>query len=269
VKHAGSTKRAEAMLVLAERDSSDSVRDLTLALDDPAPRVRASAALALASMRDPVATSALTAIVAGWRDPGFARCRRAALSTLAAFRSEEAAAELAGALATARPDEAPDLEDRSALLMVVYAEPTGVAAPRVVRSLVGLLAHDYAADRAVSLLGLFPSESYAPLARVLRVSRIPSVRRRAARALSACRRDTVVSALIAALDDPAPEVRAEATRSLGAMRDPAAAGPLQRVAGDPDDSVCAAARSALQALGAVATASKVAAGVTRLAERST
>jgi HEAT repeat protein len=262
---AGAARRAEGMLALAEHDSPESVRDLTLALAHSSAPVRAAAALGLARLRDPASTAALAAIVAGWTEPALARCRRAALATLADFRSEQAALELARALATVRPGEEPGLDERSALLVVVHADPTGVAPARVVRVLVTLLAHEGAAGRATTLLGLFPAESQAPLVRALRTARTPRVRSRAAQALGACRRDAAVNALLAALDDGAAEVRAEAARSLGEMRDPVAASPLQRVAADPDERVRGAARSALTALGAVATASGMAAGLTRLA----
>jgi HEAT repeat protein len=131
-------------------------------------------------------------------------------------------------VATAHP--APlDLQERSALLAVAYSEQAGVAAPRVVRTLVALLSHEgpAVAERAVSLLMLFPAESHGPLARVLRTGEAAHVRRRAAQALGACRQETAVAALVDALEDPAPDVRAEAKRSLGAMGHPATPGALR------------------------------------------
>ena len=106
---------------------------------------------------------------------------------------------------------------------MAYAEPAGVAAPRVVRALVAMLAHEdqAAAERAAALLRLFPSESHGPLARALRTGSAPDVRRRAVQALGACRQDAAVAALVTALGDPAPSVRAAAPRALGDMRDPA------------------------------------------------
>ena len=95
-------KRAEAALRLADLDSPAAVSALTEALSDPATEVRAAAGLALASLRDPASIPALAEIVAGWDEPTLARCRRAALRALAAFRGQEAAVELARALATVR-----------------------------------------------------------------------------------------------------------------------------------------------------------------------
>jgi HEAT repeat protein len=108
---------------------------------------------------------------------------------------------------------------------VAYSEQSGVAAPRVVRTLVALLAHEEpaVAERAVSLLMLFPGESHGPLARMLRTAEAAEVRRRAAQALGACRQDTAVAALVSALEDPEPDVRATAARSLSDMRHPATA----------------------------------------------
>jgi HEAT repeat protein len=253
--------RAAAALALAGVDSADATAALSAALTDGDPRVRSSAALALASLRDPASTAALARVVAGWTHPSLARCRRAALRTLVAFRSEQAAIELAHALAAAAPAEPLGLEERSALLAVVYAEPTGVAAPRVVRALVALLAHEDAAtaDRATVLLELFPAESYSALARTLRTARSPDARRRAATALRCCRQDEAVSALVSGLEDAIPEVRAAAARSLSEMRDPAAAVALHVAAEDADEQVREAARSALTSLGAVATATGLAA----------
>jgi len=269
LRPATAAKRAEGALALAEHDSPDSVGALTDALSDPQMEVRAAAALALASLRDPDSVAALAGVVAGWNDPALARCRRAALHTLVAFRTEEAAVELARALATVRA--APlDLEERSALLAVAYAEPAGVAAPRVVRALVALLSHDEqpVGERAARLLMLFPAESHAPLARALRTAGNPNVRRLAALALGACRQDAAVAALVAALEDPAPGVRAAAAGSLGEMRDPATAGALQAAGGDGDESVRDAARSALRKLGTVASATSMAASFGVLAHNS-
>jgi HEAT repeat protein len=260
---------ARGALALAELDSPDSVEALTEAIADPDREVRAAAALALAGLRDPASTSALVRIVADWDDPALERCRRAALHTLVAFRSQEAAVELARALATAGP--APlDLQARSALLAVVYAEPAGVAAPRVVRDLVALLAHQSpaVADRAAALLMLFPSESHGPLRRALRTAPGSGVRRLAAQALGACRQDAAVAALVAALEDSAPIVRAAAARSLGNMRDPATALALQAASRDGDERVREAAQSALHKLGTVATATSMATGLGLVAQAS-
>ena len=169
-------KRAEAALRLAEHDSPAAVSALTEALSDPAREVRAAAGLALASLRDPASIPALAAIVAGWDEPGLARCRRAALRALTAFRGPEAAVELARALATVRADRPLGLQEQSALLAVAYAEPAGEAAPLVVRALVSLLAHEPAAEHATALLTLFPAESHGPLARALRTATAPEVR---------------------------------------------------------------------------------------------
>ena len=260
---------ASGALALAELDSPAAVDALTAALDDPDTSARESAALALAGLRDPASIPALARIVASWAEPPLARCRRAALHTLVAFRTEEAAVELARALARAGLKPV-DLHERAALLAVVYAEPAGVAARRVVRTLVTLLAHEDVAmaERAVSLLMLFPSESHGPLARALRAEHGPNVRRRAARALGACRQDAAVAALVAALGDPVAGVRAAAARSLGDMRDPATAVALHAAGGDGDESVREAARSALHKLGTVATATSIAAGPGLVAQRS-
>jgi HEAT repeat protein len=216
------TERAKGAPALAEVESPESVESLTEALADPDLDVRAAAGLALAGLRDPASIAALAAIVAAWDHPELARARRAALHALIAFRAQEAAVELARALATIQ--SAPlDLQERSALLAVAYAEQAGVAAPRVVRALVALLAHEEqpVAERATLLLMLFPAESHGPLARALRTAAAPEVRRRAAQALGACRHDGAVAALVIALKDPAPTVRAAAARSLDDMRDPA------------------------------------------------
>jgi hypothetical protein len=221
-RSATSARRAGGAPAHAELDSPATVDALTTALADPDPEARVAAGLALAGLRDPASIPKLARIVASWADPALARCRRAALRTLVDFRTEEAAVELARALATADP--APlDLQERSALLAVAYAEPSGVAAPRVVRALVALLPHedDAVAERAASLLMLFPSESNGPLARTLRTASAPDVRRKAAQALGACRQDTAVAALVAALGDPVPRVR-EAARSALGERDTAA-----------------------------------------------
>jgi HEAT repeat protein len=188
-------------------------------LADPDLEVRAAAAVALAGLRDPASTPALAEIVARWDHPGLAGSRRAALHTLIAFRTPEAAVALARALATA-PAAPPDLQERSALLAVAYADPSGVAAARMVRALVALLGHeeDAVAERATSLLMLFPAESHAPLARALRTASAPEARRRAAQALGACRQDSAAAALVTALDDPAPVVRIASARSLGRLR---------------------------------------------------
>jgi HEAT repeat protein len=226
-----------------------------MTLDDPDLDVRAAAGLALASLRDPASVAELAAIVAGWHHPELARARRAALHTLIAFRTQEAAVELARALATFH--SAPlELQERSALLAVAYAEQAGMAAPRVVRALVALLGHEEppVADRATSLLMLFPAESHGPLERALRTGATPEVRRRAAQALGACRQDTAVSALVSALEDPEPAVRAASARSLGDMRDPATAVELRAAGGDGDEDVREAARSALRKLRTVASA---------------
>jgi HEAT repeat protein len=259
--------RAAAALALAGVDSADATAALSAALADDDSGVRSAAALALASVRDPASTAALAGVVANWTDPSLERCRRAALRTLVAFRSEQAAVELVQALAAAGHGAPLGLEERSALLSVVYAEPTGVAAPRVVRTLVALLAHEdaAAADRATVLLELFPAESYAALARTLRTARSPGARRRAATALRCCRQDEAVSALVAALEDAMPEVRAAAARSLSEMRDPAAAVALHVAAEDADQRVRDAARSALESLGALGTATGLAANFGPLA----
>jgi HEAT repeat protein len=227
-------KRAEAALTLAEQESPAAVSALTGALADPSLPVRSAAGLALARLRDPASIAALAEIVAGWDDPGLARCRGAALRTLAAFRGQQAAVELARALVTVRPDRPLGLQERSALLAVAYAEPAGAAAPLVVRALVALLGHedDPLAERAASLLTLFPAESQGPLARALRTASSAQVRRRAATAIGACRQDAAVAALVTALEDPAPAVRAAAARSLGEMRDPAMVVALQTAGGD-------------------------------------
>jgi HEAT repeat protein len=269
LRTATAARRAEGALALAELDAPESVEALTESLADPDLEVRAAAGLALASLRDPDSVAALAGIVAGWDHPALARCRRAALHTLVAFRNQEAAVELARALATARA--APlDLDERSALLAVAYAEPAGVAAPRVVRTLVALLAHEQrpVAERAASLLMLFPAESHGPLARALRTAADPEVRRRAAEALGACRQDAAVTALVTALEDPVSGVRAAAARSLGDMRDPATAVALQAAGGDGDEGVREAARAALRKLGTVASATSMAAGFGVLARRS-
>jgi HEAT repeat protein len=269
MRSATTAKRTGRALALAQLDSPESVESLTEALADPDLHVRAAAGLALASLRDPASIAALAGIVAAWNDPALARSRRAALHTLVAFRAQEAAVALARALA--RVHSTPlDLQERSALLAVAYAEQAGLAAPRVVRALVALLAHEEQpiAERAASLLTLFPSESHAPLARALRTAAAPEVRRRAARALGACRQDAAVAALVSALEDPAPGVRAAAAGSLGDMRDPATAGALQAAGGDGDESVREAARSALRKLGTVASVTSMAAGFGLPAQRS-
>jgi HEAT repeat protein len=268
-RSAAAAKRAGGALALTEFDLPESVESLTQALDDPDLNVRAAAGLALASLRDPASIAALAAIVAGWDDPVLARARRATLRTLIAFRTQEAAVELARALA--KVHAAPlDLQERAALLAVAYAEPAGAAVPRVVRALVGLLAHEEqgVAERAVSLLTLFPSESHGPLARALRTATGADVRRRAAQALGACRQDAAVTALVTALEDSAPDVRAAAAHSLGNMRDPATAVALHAAMRDRDEGVREAALSALNKLGAVATATSVAAGFGVLAQPS-
>jgi HEAT repeat protein len=268
-RFATSARRTAGTLALAELDSPAAVDALTTALADPESEVREAAGLALAGLRDPASIPALCRIVAAWDEPALARCRRAALHTLVAFRTEEAAVELARALATGGPG-ALDLNERSALLAVAYAEPAGVAVPRVVRALVVLLVHqDHAvAERAASLLMLFPAESHGPLARALRTASSPEARRRAAHALGACRQETAVAALVTALEDPAPSVRAAAARSLGDMRDPATAVALRAAGADGDESVREAARSALKELGTVATATSMAAGFGLMAQRS-
>jgi HEAT repeat protein len=261
-------ERAEAALRLAEHDSPAAVSALTEALSDRAMEVRAAAGLALASLRDPASIPALAEIVAGWDEPGLARCRRAALSALAAFRGQSAAVQLARALATVRADRALGLQEQSALLAVAYAEPAGEAAPLVVRALVSLLAHDQAAEHATALLALFPADSHGPLGRTVRTATAPDVRRRAATALGACRQNAAVTALMAALADPAPEVRAAAADSLGNMRDPATAVALEAAGADGDARVRKAARSALRKLGAVATATNIAGRIGVLPQRS-
>jgi HEAT repeats len=157
--------------------------------------------------------AALARIVAGRGDVAVAGGRRAALQALVALGTEAAAVELARALAEGGPLS---LEQRAALLSVAYAHPAGVAAPRVVRSLVPLLAHGdrELASRAASLLMLFPSESHGPLARVLRTGSAPEARRLAALALGACRDDGAIRALLQALHDPDAGVRAAARASL-------------------------------------------------------
>jgi HEAT repeat protein len=256
------TLRAEAVQALARFDSAQAVDALTKALDDPAVEVRATAGIALAGLRDPASTGALAAIVALWSQPALAACRQAALRALTAFRSEAAAVELARALTAVQPDHPLGLDEQAALLTVVYAEPSGVAAPRVVRTLVALLEHrdSSVADRAAALLELFPAESHGPVSRALRTGASPAARRWAAAALRACRQEAAVAALVAALDDPAAEVRRGAARSLGDLRDPIASAALQAATTDPDEGVRKAAASALVALGAMAAATRVAAG---------
>jgi HEAT repeat protein len=261
--------RVQGAQALAEVDAPESVEALTEALSDPDLAVRVAAGRALADLRDPASIPALAGIVARWDHPELARARRAALHTLLAFRTHEAAVELARALATAHT--APlDLQERSALLAVAYAEQAGVAVPRVVRALVALVAHqeDVVAERATSLLMLFPAESHGPLARALRTASAPKVRRRAAQALGVCREDAAIAALVTALEDPAPAVRAASVRSLGDMRDPATAVALRAAGGDRDERVREAARAALGKLGTVASATSMAAGIGVLARRA-
>jgi HEAT repeat protein len=268
-RSASAARRAGGAPALAELDSPESVESLTRALNHPDLNVRASAGVALASLRDPASLAPLAAIVASWDDPVLARARRAALRTLIAFRTQEAAVELAQALAKFHATPL-DLQERAALLAVAYAEQAGTAAPRVVRALVALLAHEEqaVAERAALLVTLFPSESHRPLTRALRTSTGADVRRRAAQALGACRQDSAVAALVTALEDPAPDVRATAAHSLGNMRDPTTAAALHAASGDRNESVREAARSALDKLGTVATAASMAAGFGVLAQRS-
>jgi HEAT repeat protein len=256
-------------LALAEADSPVAVDALTAALADSDLEVRQAAGLALAGLRDPTSIPALAEIVAGWQEPALARCRRAALHTLVAFRTEEAAVGLAHALVRAGP--APlELEERSALLAVAYAEAAGVAAPRVVRALLPLLGHadEAIGERAASLLMLFPSESHRPLARTLRTASAPEARRRAARALSACRQDGAVWALVDALQDRQATVREAAARSLGDMRDPGTVVALRAAVHDGDQRVREAARSSLHKLDTVATAAGIAVGISLVTQRS-
>jgi HEAT repeat protein len=102
-RFATAAKRAEGTLSLAEFDSPESVEALTKSLLEPDLDARVAAGLALASLRDPASIPALAAIVARWDDLALARVRRAALHTLVAFRTQDAAEELARALATAGP----------------------------------------------------------------------------------------------------------------------------------------------------------------------
>jgi HEAT repeat protein len=254
-------QRAQATQELAALDSADSVAALVEALGDPDPEVRIGAGLALASLRDPATVPVLAAIVARWTAPALARPRGAALRTLVAFRSPQAAVTLARALAQSDGDPTPALSDSSALLAVVHAEPGGTACPLVVRALASLLgdAHERTAERAACLLELFPADIPGPLVRVLRTAKAPAVRRRAVRALRACRSSEAVNALIRALDDGSSEVRAEAARVLQDVRDPAAVEALQGAAGDSDEDVRRSAEAALGTLGAVATAAGMAA----------
>lgn len=212
--------RVAAALALAETDSPHAIAALTAALADPSSEVRAVAALVLTDLRDPASIAGLAAVVATWNDPSLRVCRRAALRALAAFKSEAAALELARVLVTGGPEVPLGLDERAALLAVVYAETMGVAAIRVVFALVALLEHEdeRTADRAAVLLELFPSEGCRPLARTLRSTRPAGARRRAAQALRVCRQDDAVAALLAALSDPAPSVRVAAKRSLYEMR---------------------------------------------------
>jgi HEAT repeat protein len=214
-------------MLAAARDRSheEQVAALTEALSDPAVEVREAAGIALAGLRDPGSIGSLAELVAGWDAPQLGRSRGAAVRALAAFRGPEAAVALARALATVRPDRPLGLQERSALLAVAYAEPAGTAAPLVARALAALLAHeeDPVAERAASLMTLFPAESLGPCTRALRTARAAAVRRRAAMVLGACRQRAARAALTAALQDPAAEVRSAAARSLGAMRDPATA----------------------------------------------
>jgi HEAT repeat protein len=253
-------QRADAAQELAAVDSKDVVMALVEALGDPDPEVRVDAGIALASLRDPATIPVLAAIVARWTAPALTRPRGAALRTLVAFRSPQAAVTLARALAQGGSDPSPDLNDRSALLAVVHAEPGGTAGPLVVRALAAMLseAHERVAERAGGLLELFPADIPGPLVRVLRTAKAPAVRRRAVRALRACRSSEAVAALIGALSDPAPEVRAEAARVLQDVRDPAAVEALHDAAGDSDEDVRRTAEAALGALGAVATAAGMA-----------
>ena len=259
----------ERALALAKRGSTDAVEALTEALADPDLHGRAAAGHALADLRSPTSIAALAGIVAGWNDPALARARRAALHALIEFRDQEAAVELARALAKVHLGRL-NLEERSALLAVTYAEQAGVAGPRVVRTLVALLTdeEDPVAERAAALLMLFPAESCGPLARALRTAATPEVRRRAAQALGACRQDAAVAALVDALEDPIPSVRAAAASSLGDMRHPATAVALHAAGADNDQAVREAARSALRKLGAAASATRMAAGLGVLAQRS-
>jgi HEAT repeat protein len=182
---------------------------------------------------------------------------------LTAFRSELAAVALGDALVEVRPGAELSIEDKSTLLGVAYAEPTGVAAARVIRTLAATLERDDepAADRAGALLELFPVESVGPLVRTLRTARAPAARRRAARSLHVCRHDDAVGALVGALTDKAPEVRVAAAESLGEIRDPLALEPLSAASADPDRAVRQAAQSAAAALGVVARAAGVAAAL--------
>jgi HEAT repeat protein len=262
-------KRTERVPAPTDPSAPHGAKALTEALSAADLEVRAAAGLALADRRDPASVPTLAGIVADWDDPALAHSRRAALRTLISFRSQEAAVELARALARV-PSSQLDLQGRSALLAVAYAEQTGVAVPRVVRALAALLVQDEqpVAERAAALLMLFPAESHRPLARVLRMAHAPAVRRRAAKALGACRQEAAVAVLVDALEDPAPSVRAAAASSLGDMRARATVVALEAARTDRDPGVREAAASSLRKLGAAASDTRLGACLGVLRERS-
>lgn len=204
MRSAATAKRTEAAVAPAELDAHGTAKALTKTLADPDPNVRAAAAFALAGLRDPGSIVALAGIVAEWNTPELAQSRRAALHALMEFRNQEAAVELARVLAGRIHSTPLGLEEHSALLAVTYAEKAGCAAPRVVRALTALLAHkdQHVAERAASLLMLFPAESHGPLARSLRTAAAPEVRCRAALALGACRHGLAVEALVSCARRP-------------------------------------------------------------------
>jgi HEAT repeat protein len=254
-------RRAGAARALATHDCRAAADALIEALGDPDPGVRSDAAVALASLRDPATIGPLAGVVADWTAPALAEGRRAALQTLLAFRSPEAAVTLArwiaaGAGAVSRADEA-------ALLAAVEADASGTAAPLAARALGELAgrANGAAGDRAAALLGLLPDHCAGVLLPLLRDGESPAARRRAVYGLASCSRTEVVDGLIAAVRDRAVEVRLEAVRALGDARDPAALGALQHALHDVDDGVRESARVALGALGTVGTVAAMAASL--------
>jgi HEAT repeat protein len=241
--------RIEAVQALAEISDEGADAALAHALDDPDPRVVATALAAVAARPSPVATEAVARGVIDWSAPEHAELREAALAYLRAREDPAIATGIVDRMhRTAAPRDLTPWEAH--VVRELFAVPGGAeAAAQSARDIVGGLAaqDQHARARARALLVAAGGGTVDTLIEALED---PVARGNAAAALGAARDQRAVPGLIRLLRADAPAAdRARAAEALGAIRDPAAAEALLAAASDPDADVRYAAHDALDRLG--------------------